>query len=50
MHGLFVRHHVTPGAYYKMPRGERLFLTASLDLELEDESKALEEVKRRGSK
>jgi len=48
LHGLFVRHHLRPGEFWNLPRGEQLFLMASFDLELEAESKAKKGAKRYG--
>ncbi len=48
LHALFVRHHLRPGEFWNLPRGEQLFLMASMELELEAEQKARKEVDRRG--
>jgi len=48
LHALFVRHHLRPGEYWQLPRGEQLFLLASMELELEAEDKARKEAKQRG--
>ena len=46
MHALFVRHHLRPGLFWGLPRGEQLFLAASIEIEIEDEKKQLEELKK----
>ncbi len=46
LHALFVRHHLRPGEFWRLPRGEQLFLLASIELELEAEQKAIKEVDR----
>ena len=33
---MWVRHHLRPGEFWKLPRGEQLFLLASTELELEE--------------
>lgn len=38
LHILWVRHHLRPGAFWQLPRGEQLFLLASMELELEAEA------------
>lgn len=35
LHAIWVRHHLRPGEYWQLPRGEQLFLLASMELELE---------------
>lgn len=40
MHAIWVRHHLRPGAFWQLPRGEQLFLMASMELELEAERAA----------
>lgn len=47
LHALFVRHHLRPGEFWRLPRGEQLFLLASMELELEDEQRMRKEVERR---
>ncbi|MEF3302394.1 hypothetical protein [Paenibacillus sp. GYB003] len=37
LHLIWVRHHLRPGAFWQLPRGEQLFLLASMELELEAE-------------
>ncbi|MGO4268526.1 hypothetical protein AB4Z22_01565 [Paenibacillus sp. TAF58] len=37
LHALWTRHHLRPGVFWELPRGEQLFLLASLELELERE-------------
>lgn len=39
LHTMWVRHHLRPGAFWSLPRGEQLFLLASTELELEAEAK-----------
>lgn len=39
LHLIWVRHHLRPGAFWELPRGEQLFLLASAELELEAEAK-----------
>jgi hypothetical protein len=48
LHAVWVRHHLRPGDFWRLPRGEQLFLLASMELELEADQKAAREVKRRG--
>lgn len=47
LHGLWVRHHLRPGEFWALPRGEQLFLLASLEVELSDEARAVKEAERR---
>lgn len=35
LHNIWVRHHLRPGEFWKLPRGEQLFLLASMEIELE---------------
>jgi hypothetical protein len=35
LHAIWVRHHLRPGLFWQLPRGEQLFLMASMELELE---------------
>lgn len=37
LHAIWVRHHLRPGQFWLLPRGEQLFLMASMELELEAE-------------
>ncbi|MFB9277403.1 hypothetical protein [Cohnella cellulosilytica] len=37
IHALWVRHHLRPGQFWNLPRGEQLFLMASMELEWETE-------------
>jgi len=37
LHAVWVRHHLRPGQFWQLPRGEQLFLMASMELELEAE-------------
>ena len=30
---MFVRHHLRPGVFWQLPRGEQLFLAASMEIE-----------------
>jgi hypothetical protein len=39
LHLIWVRHHLRPGAFWQLPRGEQLFLLASMEMELEAEEK-----------
>jgi hypothetical protein len=48
LHALFVRHHLRPGEFWQLPRGEQLFLMASMELEIEAEQKASREVGKNG--
>lgn len=50
LHAIWVRHHLRPGGFWRLPRGEQLFLLASMNLELEAEEKARKEVARFGRK
>ena len=50
MHALFVRHHIRPGEFWSLPRGEQLLLTASLEIELEDEQSERERIKKNHGK
>ncbi|WP_271751365.1 hypothetical protein [Cohnella sp. JJ-181] len=34
LHAIWVRHHLRPGQFWLLPRGEQLFLMASMELEL----------------
>ncbi|WP_168928295.1 hypothetical protein [Paenibacillus ginsengarvi] len=43
LHILWVRHHLRPGAFWQLPRGEQLFLLASMELELEAEDRMLQQ-------
>jgi hypothetical protein len=46
---MWVRHHLRPGEFWALPRGEQLFLLASLEVELADEARVIREAKpRRG--
>ncbi|WP_276355413.1 hypothetical protein [Cohnella caldifontis] len=38
LHAMWVRHHLRPGAFWLLPRGEQLFLMASMELEWEAEA------------
>lgn len=48
LHFLWVRHHLRPGEFWRLPRGEQLFLQASMEIELEVEKKAGKEAERHG--
>lgn len=49
MYNLFTRHHIRPGEFWALPRGEQLMLMAFSDFELEDQEKATKEaVRKRG--
>jgi hypothetical protein len=37
LHAIWVRHHLRPGLFWNLPKGEQTFLTASMELELEAE-------------
>ncbi|WP_162991177.1 hypothetical protein [Biomaibacter acetigenes] len=50
LHNIWVRHHLRPGEFWKLPRGEQLFLLACTELEIEAEDKARKKVERRGRK
>ncbi len=45
LHLIWVRHHLPPGAFWRLPRGERLFLLASMELEVKAEERALKKVR-----
>ena len=47
IHALFVRHHLRPSVFWSLTRGEQLFLAASIEIEIEDEQKRLEELKNK---
>lgn len=40
LHVMWVRHHLRPGAFWQLPRGEQLFLLASMEMELEAEARS----------
>jgi len=44
LHALWVRHHLRPGEFWRLPRGEQLFLMASMELEW-DAEKAMSAMK-----
>lgn len=44
MYNLFTRHHIRPGDFWKLPRGEQLILMAFSDFEIEDQEKRIKEV------
>lgn len=48
LHAMWVRHHLRPGEYWQLPRGEQLFLLASMDLELKADKNPRKEGKGRG--
>jgi len=50
MHALFVRHHIRPGEFWSLPRGEQLLLDESLEIELEDEQNERERIKKNHGK
>lgn len=50
LHAIWVRHHLRPGEFWQLPRGEQLFLLASMELELEAEQQARKEAGRHGWK
>lgn len=50
LHALFVRHHLRPGEFWSLPRGEQIFLLASAELEIEAQKKQSKEARRRGRK
>lgn len=39
LHAIWAKHHLRPGEFWKLPRGEQLFLMASMELELEPQPK-----------
>lgn len=39
LHQIWARHHLRPGEFWRLSRGEQLFLLASIELELEAEEK-----------
>lgn len=47
MHLLFMRHHIRPREFWEMSRGEQLFLTASLELEIEAETETIKALKEK---
>lgn len=36
LHTMWVRHHLRPGEFFDLPRGEQLFLMASTGVEVEN--------------
>lgn len=46
LHALWMRHHLRPGVFWTLPRGEQQFLLASMEVELEQEH-ALERERER---
>ncbi len=50
LYTMWVKHHLRPGAFWNLPRGEQLFLLASTEVELEAQAKAEREVKYSGRK
>lgn len=47
LHAIWVRHHLRPGEFWQLPRGEQIFLMSSMELELEEEGRARKEVVKR---
>lgn len=45
LHNIWVRHHLRPGVFWRLPRGEQLLLMASMEIELEPEKKPQRVVK-----
>jgi hypothetical protein len=41
LYALFVRHGIRPGEFWRLPRGEQLFLLACLEIEIESEKKGV---------
>lgn len=41
LHVIWVRHHMRPGEFWQLPRGEQLFLLASTEIELKELEKTL---------
>lgn len=39
LHAIWVRHHLRPGEFWQLPRGEQIFLLASMEIELETKPK-----------
>ncbi len=44
MYNLFTRHHIRPGEFWALPRGEQLTLIAFSDFEVEETEKQIKEV------
>jgi hypothetical protein len=38
LHLIWMRHHLRPGDFWRLPNGEQIFLLASMELELEAET------------
>lgn len=47
LYAIWVRHHLRPGAFWQLPRGEQLFLLASMELELEGEAEVQKAQRRK---
>ena len=47
IHALSIRRHILPSEFWSLSRGEQLFLAASVEIEIEDEQKQLEELKKK---
>lgn len=41
LHAIWVRHHLRPGVFWQLPRGEQQFLLASMELELAAEARLI---------
>lgn len=50
LHAMWVRHHLRPGVFWSLPRGEQLFLLASIELELDAEKNLRKEAERRNGR
>lgn len=48
LHAIWARHHLRPGEFWALSRGEQMFILASMELELGAEEKARKEVTYRG--
>lgn len=49
LHHIFQRTGVTPGEFWAKPRGEKLFMLASMEFQLEEEQRAARKMqKQRG--
>lgn len=47
LHAIWVRHHLRPGEFWQLPRGEQLFLLASTELEFEEEDRVRKDAERK---
>ncbi|OPY64078.1 MAG: hypothetical protein A4E56_00132 [Pelotomaculum sp. PtaU1.Bin065] len=47
LHAIWVRHHLRPGLFFDLPRGEQVFLLKSMEIELKPQPKTRLSRKRR---